>query len=278
MSQNIEYTRLVAVNEMKNYQRSVGPIIAQILNGAPTEFVSEVKCCACQKRRKNDTLLAPSELKVIQTDYERHLETANRQMNRTEAKKVAAIATFLQSQNNILVSKPIVIANSIQRIISAESSTEVNNEVKEAFKEIRKQHSEVFVSNVVTAVEESVVAIGFEEISIQETKAGMVRIVAANKDGQNFLAEIESDKQINIHTELVGCSDGSCEKVIRSFDNEMNKRGITTQQKVLQPTRGVPVLPFAKKLLKRNALTCRRFADENVTTQENTSEQISIKR
>lgn len=279
MSQNIDYQRLVAVSEATNFQRNFGPVISQIFNTAPTEVISGVKHCCTRKRNKTNYLLSPSELNVIQTDYEEQLNVAKLyNENETSMLKVAAISTLTKEQDNLIVSNPSAVFNMVQHILEAETTQEVKQETRKTFQEIKKQHTGAFVSNVTAAVKESAIAIGFKEISLQEPKAGMIRIVASNGTGQDLLAEIKADKQVDIHTELVGYTDGSCAKVIRSFDAEMVKRGIITEQKEIQPTLGIPILPYAKKLLKQRTFKSREFADVTLSPQEVTTNQTTIKR
>lgn len=279
MSQNINYQRLITVREANKFQRNFAPVIAQIMSTAPTEVADGVKCCGSKIHTRTKAVLAPSELKVIQTDYDRHLDFENKQEgNEVRQLKVAAIATLANSQDNIIISAPETVVKMVQDIMDAETPQEVKRKTRSAFKEIKKQHTEVFVSNVALAVKDSATAIGFKEISLQEPKVGMIRIVATNDAGQNLLAEIETNKQVDIHTELVGYSDGSCAKVIRSFDEELIKRGICTTNKEIQPTYGVPVLPYAKILLKQRAFKSRHFIDEGISSQEGNTNQIINKR
>ena len=70
MSQELYYTRVATVRETQQFQRNFGPVIAQVLNSAPIEVVSGVKKCCKRKRTKTKSVLAPTELTVIQTDFE----------------------------------------------------------------------------------------------------------------------------------------------------------------------------------------------------------------
>ena len=70
----------------------------------------------------------------------------------------------------------------------------------------------------------------------------------------------------------------SCSKVIRSFDAEMLKRGIRTEQKEIRPTHGAPVLSYAKRLLKQRSFKFRHYTDEDITMQEGNTNQIINKR
>ena len=279
MSQELSYQRVASVSEaVNNYQRELGPIIAQIMSSAPAAVTAGVKKCSGDKRVKSRVLLAPTELNVIQTDFDQHLKEAKTQdCGKVEQMKVAAIATIAKSQDNLLLSEPDVVVDKIQRIIEAGTVRGVKQEIKAAFQEIKTQHTKSFVDNVSNAVQESAASIGFKTISVQEPHIGMVRIVAVNQTGQNLIAEIESNEKVDIHSELVGYADGSCEKVMKAFDDEMSARGITTERKEQKPTYGIPQLPFAKRLLKNKAIKRRTFKDESPVQNETSVNQITIK-
>lgn len=107
---------------------------------------------------------------------------------------------------------------------------------------------------------------------------GMIRVVATNQTGQNLIAEIEIERQVDIRTELIGYTDGSCEKVIRAFDDEMISRGITTRKKEQKSTYGIPHLPYAKRILKPRVFQQRTFADETQISRAGNETTITIKR
>ena len=277
MSQEMNYQMVMTVREANNFQQKFGPVIAQVMTSAPAHMVAGVKKCCKKKRVKSKNLLAPTEMRVIQSDYDKHLSIIKQyNVGEVEQLKVAAIATLVKSQDNLLVSEPEVVANKIQRIISSTTIQEVKQEIKATFSEIKTQHSNTFTSKVSEAVKESAIAIGFKKISIQEPHIGLIRVVATNQNGQNLIAEIQSEKQVDIRTELVGYNDGSCKTVIRRFDEELVTRGITTEKKEQKPTYGVPRLPYAKRILQSRTLKQRTFIDEPTSLENDNKNIITI--
>lgn len=279
MSQELYYTRVATVQETQQFQRNFGPIIAQVLNSAPIEVVTGVKKCCNKKRTKTNSVLAPTELTVIQTDFDKHIAVAQEQKHVAETQlKVAAIATLMKSQENLMVSSPSVVAESLQRIIDAPTVQETNKEIKAAFKEIKSQHTQSFASNVSVAVKESAIAVGFREVKVVQENLNLTRIVATNSSGQNLIAEIETGAQVDIRTELIGYTDGSCERVIRAFDDELSIRGITTKVKKQKATNGIPQMPYAQKLVKPRRIIPRTFDDESAVSENKAQNVITIKR
>ena len=279
MSQELYYIRVATVRETQQFQRNFGPVIAQVLNSAPVEVVTGVKKCCKRKRAKTKSVLAPTELTVIQADFDKHIAVAQEQKQVAETKlKVAAIATLVKSQENLLVSSPSVVAESIQRIIDAPTVQEIKKEITTAFKEIKSQHTQSFVSNVSVAIKESAIAVGFREVKVVQENLNLTCIVATNSTGQNLIAEIDTSAQVDIRTELIGYTDGSCERVIRAFDNELSVRGITMKVKKQKATNGIPQMPFAQKLVKPRKIVQRIFADESAISENEAQNVITIKR
>ena len=277
MSQIIHHVGVATVNESLNFQREFAPILSSIMNSAPIEITAAVKECSDMHYAASEVLLSPNKLKVIQTDFDKHLQQARNQVaEHSEQLKIAAIATLVDHQENLLVSKPQLIAESIQNIVAAENETEVYQEVKLAFHEIKLQHTEAFIANITHAVEESAAAVGFKEVQVQMPSDQLVRVVTTNTSGQNLITEIANEKQVDIRTELIGFTDGSCDRVMRMFDDEMVSRGISTEYKEQKPTYGVPQIPYAQKLLKPSSNMHRSFEDE-VVAGEDINDTITIK-
>ncbi len=277
MSQIINHTGVATVNESLNFQREFAPILSTILNSAPNEITTAVKKCCCTHRAASEVLLSPNELKVIQNDFDKHMQQVQQQVTENgEQLKVAAIATLMDHQENLLVSNPQLVVESIQKIVAAEKVSDVYQEVRSTFHEIKVQHTEAFVANIRHAVEESAVAVGFKEVLVQVPSAQLVRVVATNTSGQNLVTEITNEKQVDIRTELIGFTDGSCERVMRMFDDEMVSRGISTEYKEQTPTYGIPQIPYAQKLLKPSSNKHRSFEDE-VVAEEDINDNITIK-
>lgn len=279
MSQELYYTRVSTVQEANNYQRQFAPVIAQMLNAIPPEISSGVSKCCKKKRVKKAVALAPSEMGVIQTDFDKHLSVARREVtSEVEQLKIAAVATLVKSQDNLLISNPTIVTEKVQRIMDASTAKTAIQEIKSTFHEIKEQHTKAFVSHVTNAVKESSAAVGFTEIRVQEPDEKLLRVIATNPIGQNLIAEILTTNQTDIRTELIGFTDGSCKHVIRAFDDEMNARGITTKQKEQKPTLGIPQMPFAQKLLKpQRESRNRTFVDESTNNSAESPNVITLK-
>lgn len=128
------------------------------------------------------------------------------------------------------------------------------------------------------AIKESAIAVGFREVKVVQENLNLTRIIATNSSGQNLIAEINTSAQVDIRTELIGYTDGSCERVIRAFDNELSVRGITMKVKKQKAINGIPQMPFAQKLVKPRKIVQRTFADESAISENEAQNVITIKR
>ena len=93
-----------------------------------------------------------------------------------------------------------------------------------------------------------------------------------------IFVHVDTSTQVDIRTELIGYTDGSCEKVIRAFDNELSVRGITTKVKKQKATNGIPQMPYAQKLVKPRKIVQRTFDDEAAISENEAKNVITIKR
>ncbi len=275
MSQEMYDQRLATVREAQNYQRNFGSIMAQSFSAAPNEVRTAVRNCCKTKNARTPVLLAPTELHTIQIDFERYkVGMRESKVNTVVEVKAAALATLMASQENLVATNPVAVTEHLQRVMAATTVQETAKAVQQAFREIKAQHTDAFVSNITVAVQESAAAIGFTDVKVVERNPEMVRILATNSAGQNMVTEISSQKQVDMRTELIGYTDGSCSKVIKAFDDELSKRGITTGSKTITPTHGVVQMPYAKRLLKKGR---RVFADEEVSGVEEARNILTIK-
>lgn len=268
----------MTVSAEVQFQRDFAPLIADILNSAPIEVKAGVNKCIKSCHPQSSKILAPSELKVIQADFENNVIEAKKQnIVKTEQLKVAALATMVSSQDKLVMSQPAEVAEKIQNIIEATTVADVEREVRGTFKEIKTQHNQVFVSKLSEAVQGSVVDVGFNEVTVKADDS-MVRVVGTNHIGQNLIAEISTTDTTELQAELVGFTDGSCAKVMRSFENALASRGVTAKDKQQKATHGIPQMNYAKKLVKARRKQ-RTFSNDTITnpdTIETTAKIIKL--
>ena len=276
MSQELFYRgAVIRVDPAMVYQRNLAPILARVLYSSPIEIAANVESCCKSKCEVGRHTLGSVEFNTMQVASDsKNVTEQSADLIQGLKLKVAAISTLVQSQESLVVSDSKVVGEKIQRIVEAKTVSETKAQIHDAFHEIKSQHKQVMVSSVTEAVKESSIAVGFNEVKVMSQEQDMVRVIATNKVGQNLIAEIDSKKQIDIRTELIGYTDGSCKRVINAFEEELSKRGVSSHGREQKATNGIPQMEYAKKLIKPKR-TIRLFMDEESTIQENENSNIA---
>lgn len=264
MSQELVYSRVNTVQQAARFSQQLVPVISEILKTAPVEV--RQKCTAMPVPvSSSDMLLAPSELTHIQSEFE-HNMAALKGFENIVRLQVSALNTITSFQSQLTVSQPKVITAGLQALISATTVNGASKAVESLFAEIRHQHTGAFVSGLTSAISGAAATIGFSNVNIVEHSSNMVRIVAKNQDSQYLISEIEVGRSVDVHSELVGITDGSCVHKMRKFEEELAKRGVTVSEKKQKATHGIPQMPFSKKIQK-NKNTSNRVYDSYEETE-----------
>lgn len=265
MSQELVYSRINTVQQdVARFRQQMAPVISDILKVVPVEV--RQKCTAVPVSvSSSDMLLAPSELMHIQNEFE-HNMAALKGADNIVRLQASALNTMTSVQAQLAVSQPEVITTKLQALTSATTVEGASKAVESVFAEIRLQHTGEFVSGLTTAISGSAAAIGFSNVRIVENSSTMVRIVAQNQNSQYLVSEIEIGQCVDVHSELVGITDGSCAHTMRKFEEELAKRGVTVSEKKQKPTQGIPQMPFSKKIQKKKSAPNRVY-DSNEETE-----------
>lgn len=275
MSQELVYSRVNTVQQdAARFRQQMAPIISEILKTAPVEV--RQKCTVVPVSVSSpDMLLAPSELTHIQSEFERNM-TVLKESDNIVRLQASALNTIASVQSQLAVSKPEAITAGLQVLTSATTIESASKAVESVFAEIRHQHTDEFVSGLTTAISGSAAVIGFSNVNIVEHSSTMVRIVAKNHDSQYLVSEIEIGQSVDVHSELVGITDGFCAHTMRKFEEELTIRGVTVSEKEQKTTQGIPQMPFSKKIQKKKSMPNRVF--DSCEDTETTKTTIQIKK
>lgn len=269
MSQELTYSRVNTVQlNATIFREQMAPVLSEILKAAP---VSARQKCAVSTPAVlvTDTVLAPSELTHIQTAFEQNM-AALKGTDNVVRLQASTLSTLSSVQTQLAVTQPYIIAAKLQELTSASTVADASKAVESVFAEIRLQHTGAFVSGLTSAITGSAAAIGFSEVKIMEN-SNMIRIVTKNKRSQYLVSEIEIGKTVDVKSEFVGISDGSCAQTMCKYEEELANRGVTFSAKEQKATLGVPQMPFSKKLLKNKSIPHRVFdCSEEAGTAETT--------
>lgn len=274
MSQHITYTRINTVQQnAAKFRQQLAPVISDILRTVPTE-VRRICTTEATVAAASSMLLAPSELHIIQSNFEKNMASL-KGIDSVSRLQASAISTIAGAQQQLAVSQPEIITAKFQGLTSATTVEGAKEAAKAVFAEIHRQHTGEFVRGLTEAITGSAVAIGFSNAKIQSAP-NMMRIVANNPVNQYLICEIEVGKTVDVQSELVGITDGSCSKLMQQFEAELSKRGVTASEKEQKPTHGVPQMPYAQRLIKAKKTPSRPQRTYD-STEETPATQITLK-
>ena len=280
MSQENSYYTITRVKtvSMPSYADSVASIIQDLMRTAPIQLSANVKRLKTTANHETvlhsseNILQSPTSLIVLQKRFDQNLAYLNRNNSVENDEitniKVAALSTM--QQENLKIENKDLIAHSIQKLMSTTSIGKTTEQLISTFAEIKDQHTKIFTDTLANAVQFSSSNIGFTRINSEIINSCLTRIVATNPLGYNLVTEIYTDKEkkVDIVSELVNITDGTCMKIMDEFCKELENQGITADRKNRKATGGIAQLPFAKKLQKQGGEK-RKFVNEQIITKSN---------
>ncbi len=129
---------------------------------------------------------------------------------------------------------------SIRKVLQTESQEEFATVVNETMSKIQSEHAAFTVDNIVTQVRESAIAVGYaDEIRVNPTNGKT--IIVAQRENRALLTEIRVDAstgKIDLATESLGFEGIACDLVMKTFQEELQKRGIKFSNTVRKWTGG----------------------------------------
>lgn len=276
MSQQISYTRINTVQQdAAKFRQQLTPVISDILRTVPLDV--RRKCTVETPVATTSTmLLAPSELHIIQSNFE-HNMTSLKGVDRVTRLQASALSTIAGAQQQLAVPQPEIITTKLQRLTSATTVEGAKEAAKAVFSEIYRQHTGEFVRGLTEAITGSAAVIGFSNAKVQSSP-NLIRIIANNPANQHLICEIEVGKTVDVLSELVGITDGSCSKLMQQFEAELSKRGVSASEKEHTPTHGVPRMPYAQRLIKAKKMTGSQRTYDSTEETETTQTTLKIKR
>lgn len=268
MSQEITYTHINTVEQdAAAFREQISPLLDSIIQTA----TSKVRCNLTHTRHpqltSSDKLLAPSELTLVQDEFEHNMAKLKGTDNVMRLQS-SALNTLASVQDNIALSNPTEVKYRIETLMAARNVATASQSVESLFSEVRHQHTQAFLNGLTSAITQSAAIIGFSNARVVERTPNFIRVLGKNSLSQYLVCEIELDKTIDLHSELVGVADGSCFHTMRMFEDELAKRGISVSEKKQKATRGIPQMPFSKRLVKRTSTSPRVLEDETVIDDE----------
>lgn len=277
MSQEITYTRINTVEQdAAAFRGQISPLIDGIIQTASPKVRQNLTYTHHPHLSASSKLLAPSELTMVQDEFEHNMSML-KGIDNIVRLQTSALNTLASVQDNIALSSTNEINPKIETLMTAKNIATARRAVESLFSEVRHQHTEFFLNSLTRAITESSAVIGFSDVRIVEKKSNFIRVLGKNSFSQYLVCEIEMDNTIDLHSELIGVTDGSCAHTMRMFENELAKRGVSVSEKEQKATYGIPQMPFSKKLLKKKTAQ-RRVLDDDTIVDNEIKSTIKIKK
>lgn len=173
---------------------------------------------------------------------------------------LSPVEAFKASLCRSLVSTPFLVVEgqamkkqvgALQRAGSLEEARAAGHELMES---VEAAHQRIVVEALTAACASAAKKSGFGAIEVQKT-ADNVRVVARDVHGRALVSEIavSRDRDPSLETEVVGVTDGSCGRILDSFDAALAEH-VRASVPVRKLTGGVCELASAKEFLKKRPI------------------------
>ena len=193
-----------------------------------------------------------------------------------DAKKASLISTITLMDFRITDKK--MISNNIKAVMNAKDEKSLNNEIKSLMNQLEVTHTKVFVSNLAKACATASLKVGFKQLEIKQLN-GKLEVIATNNIGQRLNSEISIDlntNNVNVNTETIGITDGSCKAIINSFNNELKRMGIKIGNEKTTFTGGVCQLSYSKMIDRQDKEIQRKKKEQERLKKLNSSHKQKI--
>lgn len=183
---------------------------------------------ASHAQHTSNKVLANSELRLQQPTIasQTQVQISQYGLSSVEAAQVQAIATL--NNTGYAIDDQQQVLQSLQQILTASSVQQVNAAQQQCTQVLEASNQQVLVQSLTIACQNASLSSGFSQI-ITQNRQGKIRIIAKNYTGQALVSEIDTTDQVQISTETVGISDGSCTEIIAKFEKALEAEGVMRQ-------------------------------------------------
>lgn len=193
-----------------------------------------------------------------------HRELAQYRLTALESAK---LETLMALQIIPYACEPTDLQSSMRALMEAVTQTGAEKAAKQLFTSAERSHQATLTQALVTACGNASVEAGFPHLETTLGLDGATRVIATDSDGRALITEVRTDRdaEIQVETEVVGVTDGSCVNIMDRFDSALEKQGVRTHTPVRKATSGICELTAAKEFLKK--------MQPRVTTRQNNSQR-----
>jgi hypothetical protein len=193
-----------------------------------------------------------------------------------DAKKASLISSISKMDFKITDRKEITTR--IKAVMNAKDEKTLNTEIKSVLNNLEVTHTKVFASNLAKACAAASLKAGFKQVEIKQVN-GKLEVIATNSIGQRLNSEISIDAKtnnVNANTETIGITDGSCNSIISTFNNELKKMGIKIGDEKTTFTGGACQLSYSKMIDQQDKETQRKKKEQERLKKLNSTHKQKI--
>lgn len=159
-----------------------------------------------------------------------------------------------------LAAQPFLVANqtelktSLKAIDQAKSLVELKTAHQTAVATVESGHQQIFMTALIEAGKNATLKTGFQKLeSLPSPLPSVARFAATDALGRTLITEITAPVggDARVETEVVGVSDGSCNRILDDFDNALEAEGVRSQPAERKFTGGVCELAAVRDFLTR---------------------------
>lgn len=183
----------------------------------------------------------------------------------TEAAQVAGLV----AANIYITANPQTIEQNWTPLKSATSLESAKVALGNFIEQLEVNHHQVIVDNLVVACHNAALKIEFKPLeSSTNVVNGTVRLIASDDTGRSLVTEIatNSDSPVQMATEIIGSSDGTCEQTLDAFEAALKEEGVTYASPERKFTGGICELEAAKEFVRKRPTKKTEQQSENQTT------------
>jgi hypothetical protein len=243
-------------------------LAASVLGMAARATISSI-----QKASSDDSnVYTAPELRMRQQAISQQvsIKVAQQKLSALDASKVTTMATLAATPYRTTESAKI--QQCVDQLVAASSAQQVQLFQQQLLQVLETSNQQILVQSLVNAVNQASTKTGFGQAKVDNFQ-GKTRVIATNFNGQALVTEINTTDQVNIATEVIGVTDGSCNEILDRFEKALLEEGVvrdgTPERKF---TGGVVDLDAAKDFI-RSRVTPKKVASSDRTQSAATSEE-----
>ncbi len=198
-------------------------------------------------------LHSPRRLREQFSAEERQAAAALLAEHRTPAEAMK-LATAVALDRTPLHTYAASLEGPVAELIAARDVAAVEEARRRLLRAVERDHLQAFVAQLSEAAAAASRDAGFESIEVRPgADATSNRIIATDPAGRSLVSEVAPDEsgEVNLATEAVGITDGTCHTALDRFDAALERRGVRSGPPRRVTTGGVCELAFAREFLRR---------------------------